>query len=262
MGGRWRVDSVIARGIIAGVAGAVLSLPIAATGAGNTGSDAASSAEELQQRMPRVGAVDGVKLEWVARRMTSNGLPMQIRQLSSQRRLDAVADAYARRLERLGVIAPHRKDRNGFSELYGALGPYFVRVQLGRRNDRTVGYVSVMAQPGTVETDRSTELPLPESVTLATRKAFGRGGGDGETLMGYSDDLPGVLVNDFRRVFNDSPWQRQKMAKQSENRPAMRERAALLYERRGQRLQIIIVRRDQGPANRSVVMIHWRKGES
>ncbi|MDZ7787375.1 MAG: hypothetical protein U5K73_04335 [Halofilum sp. (in: g-proteobacteria)] len=215
--------------------------------------------EELQEGMPRIGEVPGVKLEWVARRMTNNGLPMQIQQFESRRDLDEIVSAYKRRFRRLGVLAPHSDVRGGFAELYGGLGPYFVRLQVGERDGFTTGYLSVIAQPKTVASDRSTELPLPDSVEIKSRMGYDDAGIPAETLMGQSEHLPGILVDDFRRNLESEGWKREGIGAGGREGPAMRTRANLRYSRDGQRLQILIAhQRDR--REQSVVVVHGGNG--
>jgi hypothetical protein len=212
--------------------------------------------EQLREQMPRIGAVPGVEVSWVSQRMTNNGLPMSIQQLRSQRSVEAVLDAYSERFEKLGVLAPHRKGRGRFGELYGALGPYFVRLQVGRKGDETTGYLSVMAQPGTVASQRETAFPLPRSVELVSRMDYGEGTRPGITLMARSSDPPGILVNDLHKALTDGGWTRARPGEDEARQQAMRGRVSLRYEKSGQAAQVVVVERNSGNA---ALVVHWRQ---
>jgi hypothetical protein len=153
-------------------------------------------------------------------------------------------------------LAPHRKGRRRFGELYGALGPYFVRLQVGRKGDETTGYLSVMAQPGTVASQRETDFPLPRSVELVSRMDYGEGPRPGITLMARSTDLPGIVAKDFHKALQDAGWTRVKPDREAAKEQAMRGRVSLRYEKSGQTAQVVVVKRD---GNHAAIVVHWRR---
>ncbi|TQE99855.1 MAG: hypothetical protein FKY71_06500 [Spiribacter salinus] len=209
---------------------------------------------KLQRGMPEIGAAPGVTMQTVADNMTNNGLPMQVHQFKSERPVEEVVELYKARFEQLGMFAPQSDMNRGFATLYGGLGPYFVRMQMASKDGETAGYLTIMAQPGTVETERDSAFPLPASVTVESRMQFGDDGAAAETLIAHSDDFPGTVLDDLDRTLNAEGWNHAN----PDSGTTMRDGGAVRYTRGDGRAEIFVSTARDAPY-RSAVVVNWRK---
>lgn len=208
----------------------------------------------LQRGMPTIGAAPGVTMQAVADNMTNNGLPMQVHQFKSSRPVEEIVALYEARFEQLGMFAPQSHMNEGFATIYGGLGPYFVRMQMASQNGETSGYLSIMAQPGTVEPERDSEFPLPRSITIESRMQFDDDGAAAETLIAHSDDFPGTVLDDLHRTLNAEGWEQANSGAAA----TMRDRGAVRYTGANGRAEIFVSTARDAPY-RSAVVINWRK---
>lgn len=216
--------------------------------------DGEYTVEVLQKAMPSIGAAPGVTMQLVAGNMTNNGLPMQVHQFISERPVEEIVAMYQTRFEQLGMLGPRIEVSGDFASLYGGLGPYFVRMQMAQDSGQTTGYVSVMAQPGTVEPTRDSDFPLPASLTIESRMVFRDAGDEMETLIAHSNDFPGTVLDDLVRHLSAEGWREVE----SGGRGAGRDIGGLRFTQGNDRAEILVSGGRDG-AYRSAVVVNWSK---
>lgn len=142
----------------------------------------------------------GLNAQWVAKNMTQNGIPMNIRALEGPIGVDAVVDYYRQLWQSVKTI------RQGeWRTLSGVMNNSLYTIRLRSAGIGCEGYLMVSATPDQAIKE-STRIPLPHGVRVISRQAYDDGGNTGESLTLASYQQPATLGINFHHSLSAAGW--------------------------------------------------------
>lgn len=218
----------------------------------------ANAGDPLMERLPSFKIMHGMSAQWVAEKMSYNGLPMSVQTFATSRSVQEVLSFYDHRWKSLlgGQIS---RSRSGEFETVGVQqGDYFLSVQARPAQKGSEGTLVVSATPQSrkYSRDERTRFPLVPGSDLVSKIESMDAGIRAETL---------VIVNDRSAKSNDvwlsaalnrKGWAKQKLSTEQQG---FTERV-LNFQKGSQLCQVAVVENSPEHQGRTMMLVNWIKG--
>jgi hypothetical protein len=219
---------------------------------------AVSGAGELAQltgRFPSVPPPPQGSLQWIAKSMRVNGMPMRIQSLHSKLGPESVLQYYESWSKLHGGDRTMRSSVHGWQTLAMSVERHLVSIQVRRDMTETYGTVTTTPMSRTSQSRRArSTFPTPTSTQVVNWQQYEDEGAEAEHISLISERTSQVEAQAFSRLLRDKAWtivREQPMREQGHGHVIEAQKATQLAQ--------ITLLNGRGPASRTRILVVWKK---
>lgn len=205
--------------------------------------------------LPVLDIMPGMRLEWVARNMIYNGIPMSIRRFSIGSSATTVMHYYASRWKGKGAVRVAHSKTGQFEVIGVGHRQFYDTVQVRDVDGGSEGVLVVPRFLRASEYDFSSKFPLPPETDLLTKVESVDAGVKAETLV-----LKSRRSVHFNATWMETTLIRQSWTLQSTVSRSAGNRRQLNFQRGSQRCQITISAKNDRTGLGVLILVNWVKG--
>jgi hypothetical protein len=226
-----------------------LALAVLLAGTAHAGKLAALTAS-----LPDVPAPPQGTVEWVARSMRLNGMPMTVKTFQAKLAPPDVFAYYERVASRWGHNEFRRSMRGGAELLAIRSQRYLVTIEARASISGSEGTITVSEAPERVKPVLTSRFPHPASARVVNRQEYEDDGIEAEHLSLASTRSPVVEAQAFVDALTRAGWQIARRQTMQTNG-----RGILIEAQRGAELAQLTLQPDQSRLATTAIVVVWRK---
>lgn len=216
----------------------------------------AGSLARLTAALPDVSAPPQGHVEWIARSMRLNGVPMTLKTFESTLTASAVFDFYQREASRWGRNE-YRRSVTAHAQLLSIRSDrYLVTVEALDGVRGCEGTITVSGLPERYRSSTRSSFPHPSTTRILNRQEYDDDGIEAEHLSLASPRSPGIEADAFAAAMHREGWQilrREPMHSRTDAR------GVVIEAQRGAELAQLTLQPDRSGAAATAIVIVWRK---
>jgi hypothetical protein len=214
----------------------------------------AGSIEHSTRGLPRVGAPPQGEVQWIARSMRHNGLPMTLQSFHSRLAAADVLRHYEARAKAETARESMRSRRGDWQMLTLKGAGYFITIQARDSTPGSVGTITVTADPAGTEQSLATHFPLPSSTQVVSVQQYEDRGDQAEHISLVSARAPHAEALSCAQTLSRAGWQLIQDA------PARSiQRGHVIEAQKGAAHARLTFMPDRSQAGRTAIIIVWKK---
>jgi hypothetical protein len=214
----------------------------------------ASELTRITTRFPDVPAPPQGSVQWIAKSMRMNGVPMSLRSLRSKLSSDAVL-AYYESWSRQQASAERIRSRIGLEDVLGIKsGRHLISIRVQRGVSDTQGTITCSLASFADTPPVSTAFPAPSSVRLVNLQQYEDESGEAEHISFVSTRAPHVEALAFAHRLEDKGW---TILRHQSMRASMR--GYVIEAQRGAQHAQLSILPGEGLSVGTQVLIVWEK---
>lgn len=208
----------------------------------------AGAIARLTASLPDIGPPPQGEVQWIARSMRMNGVPMTLKTLRSQLQPQELFDHYEAQRRGREHSESRRSVRGDWQVLAIKSHRHYVTIQVRQSVEGSDGTITVTAIPATPRI--ATDFPRPLTTKLVSLQEYDDGGIESEYISLSSPRAVAVETQAFVYELTRDGWQaRQRPAK----------RGAVIEAQRGAQQAFVTLQPDSAQPSITAIVALWKK---
>lgn len=204
--------------------------------------------------LPDLAAPPQGSVQWIARSMRMNGLPMSLRAFESRLSPDAVLAYYESELKSSGSHDVRRAVNATWQMLMFKSHDYFITVQTRRAHAGSEGTILVSPALEPARLKVQTDFPRPSTTRIVNLQQYDDAGMQSEHISLSSDRAPFTEAQAFSRLLITNGWNI------IDTRPTRESHRGFVLEAQRQAEQaLLVIIPDAARPSATAIVVTWKK---